>query len=96
MPKIVYQVVVMGVDGRVRITTETSLRAVKSLCHGLNLRIDVYCNEQKILHRDRNRFSSSCKKFFSDSILMRRRMDKSGYLFAPPRGIPVSMKVLDK
>lgn len=84
MPKAIYQVVVMGAHGGVRITTETSLRAVKSLCHGLNLNIEVYHNAEKILSRDRNCFSGSCEKFNSDSILMRRRMNKSGYLFVTP------------
>ncbi len=96
MPKAIYTVIVYGVNGRNRITKETSLRAVKTLCHGLNLDISVYRNDEKILRRDENYSSSSCNKFKSHSILMRRRMNKSGYLFAPPCGIPVNMKVLDK
>lgn len=75
---------------------ETSLRGVKSLCEGLNLTIHVYRGGEKILWRYRNRLSNSCSKFESTSILMRRSIEKSGYLFDPPRGIPVSMKVLDK
>ena len=96
MPKVIYNVYIVGRDGRVRMTTETSLRGVKSLCEGINLTIKVYRNGYKILWRDWSCLSGSCNKFSSDSILMRRRMSKSGYLFDPPRGIPVSMKVLDK
>jgi hypothetical protein len=84
MSKAIYTVIVYGVNGVGRITKETSLRGVKTLCHGLNLDISVYRGNQKILWRDENYSSSSCKKFKSHSILMERRMNKSGYLFVTP------------
>ena len=80
MPKAVYEVVVMGLDGRFRVTTETSLRAVKSLCHGLNLDITVCQGDARILWKVRN----GCDQLSSVCDDWRKRFTKSGYLFAPP------------
>lgn len=84
MPKAIYRVYVVCANGEVVLREETSLRAVKTLCHGLNLSIGVFFKGEKILWRVKNRLSSSCNKFSSHSILMERRMNKSGYLFLTP------------